>query len=98
MLTITAIIKTPKGIEARVRQSLLAIIDDVKKNEPGTPNYFISQDLNDPCVFTTFERFADKAGMDKHNGSAAVAELYAIVKEVGASVTLVTCEEFAIKA
>ena len=33
----------------------------------------LPEDFEDPCVFTTYERFANLAAMDRHNGSAVVA-------------------------
>jgi len=60
--------------------------------------FFISQDLDDPSVFTTYERFADRAAMDRHNGSAVVAKLFAIAKPLlDGAVTLVTGSEISAK-
>lgn len=97
MITISAILRTPKGTEGDMRKSLLDIIQDVKDNEPETLSYFISEDYEDPCIFTTYERFANKAAMDKHNNSKLVGELYVFVKSVGAEVTLIKAEEIAVK-
>src|ERR1700745_678598 len=72
MLTITAIIRAKKGHEATMRRALLHVADHVRINEPSTVGFFIAQDVADPCVFTTYERFADQAAMDRHNGSDAV--------------------------
>ena len=44
----------------------------MNKNEPDTVGFYISQDINDTSEFTTYERFASKAAMETHNGSAAV--------------------------
>ena len=73
MMTITAIIRAKKGHEATMRRALLHVADHVRINEPSTVGFFVSQDASDPCVFTTYERFADQAAMDRHNGSDAVA-------------------------
>jgi Antibiotic biosynthesis monooxygenase len=67
MLTITAIIRAKKGHEATMRRALLHVADHVRINEPSTVGFFVSQDGADPCVFTTYERFADQAAMDRHN-------------------------------
>jgi len=44
-----------------MRQALLAVADNVRRNEPGSVGFFVSQDPADPCVFTTYERFVDQA-------------------------------------
>jgi quinol monooxygenase YgiN len=87
MHTITAIIRAKKGHEATMRRALLAVADHVRINEP-------TQDATDPCVFTTYERFADQAAMDRHNGSDAVARFFSIAKPIlDGNVTLITATE-----
>ena len=76
MKTITVILRTRPGTEATMRDALLKVADHVRANEPETIGFHISQDATDPCVFTTYERFADQAAMDRHNGSAAVAAFF----------------------
>jgi quinol monooxygenase YgiN len=98
MLTITAVIRAKKGEEAALRSALLEVADNVRANEPDTVGFFISQDLEDPCVFTTYERFADHAAMDRHNGSAVVARFFGIAKPLlDGAVTLVTSSEISAK-
>jgi quinol monooxygenase YgiN len=98
MLTITAVIRAKKGEEAALRRALLEVADNVRANEPDTVGFFISQDLEDPCVFTTYERFANLAAMDRHNGSAAVARFFGIAKPLlDGAVTLVTGSEISAK-
>ena len=98
MLTITAIIRAQKGHEDTMRQGLLEVAENVQKNEPDTLGFFISQDPDDPCVFTTYERFTDRAAMDRHNNSDAVARFFGIAKPIlDGDVTLVTCEEISTK-
>ena len=80
MLTITAVIRAQKGEEDTLRRALLEVADNVRANEPDTVGFFISQDLEDPCVFTTYERFTDRAAMDRHNGSAVVAKFFGVAK------------------
>jgi len=99
MLTITAIIRAKRGHEATMRQALLQVADHVRANEPETIGFFVSQDAADACVFTTYERFADKSAMDRHNGSAAVARFFAIAKPLlDGNVTLITANEIAAKS
>ena len=57
--------------------ALLAIADNVRLLQ--TIGFFVSQDAADPCLFTTYERFADQAAMDHwHNGFETVARFYGI--------------------
>ncbi|HEX9524282.1 MAG TPA: antibiotic biosynthesis monooxygenase [Reyranella sp.] len=98
MLTITAVIRAHKGEEGAMRRALLEVADNVRAIEPDTAGFFISQDLEDPCVFTTYERFTDRAAMDRHNGSAAVAKFFGIAKPLlDGAVTLVTSSEISAK-
>ena len=80
MLTITAIIRAKRGHERTMRQALLEFAEGVRANEPRTLGYFVSQDVADPCRFTTYERFADKEAMDLHNNSDALVRFLAIAK------------------
>ena len=99
MLTITAIIRVKAGQEAVMRRALLDVADHVRRNEPETIGFFVSQDSSDACVFATYERFADQAAMDRHNGSAAVARFFAIAQPIlDGPVTLLTCSELSAKA
>jgi quinol monooxygenase YgiN len=63
-----------------VRDALLSVIKTVRETEQQTVGYFFTQSADDPCVYTTFERFADRVAMDKHNASEAVARF---VRDVG---------------
>jgi quinol monooxygenase YgiN len=93
MKTIAAIVRARQGSEAAMRDGLLAVAANVRANEPDTLGCFIAQDEGDPCVFTTCERFRDRAAMDRHNGSAAVAAFFAVAKpSLEGPVTLVTCD------
>jgi quinol monooxygenase YgiN len=94
MLTITAIIRAKKGHEATMRQALLEVGDYVRANEPDTIGFFVTQDSSDPCRLTTYERFTDKAALDRHNNSAAVARFFEIAKPIlDGEVILVTSAE-----
>jgi quinol monooxygenase YgiN len=98
VLTITAVIRARKGHERALRDALLDVAANVRANEPATVGFFISQDLADPSVFTTYERFADQAAMDLHNGSEVVATFFAIAKPLlDGPVTLVTASELSAK-
>jgi quinol monooxygenase YgiN len=80
MITITAVIRVKPGHEAAMRAALLDVAAFVAANEPGTVGYFISQPPDRPELFTTYERFADRAAMDRHNDSPAVARFIAAAK------------------
>jgi quinol monooxygenase YgiN len=50
-------------------------------------------------VFTTYERYLDRAAMDRHNNSEAVARFFGIAKPmIDGEVTLVTGTELSVKS
>jgi quinol monooxygenase YgiN len=99
MLTITAVIRAKNGHDRAMREALLEVAAHAHASEPDTVGFFVSQDVADPCVFTTYERFASRAAMDLHNNSAVVARFFGIAKPIlDGDVTLVTCAELAAKA
>jgi quinol monooxygenase YgiN len=99
MLTITAIIRARKGHEETMKQALLEVAENVRLNEPDTIGFHISQDLGNPGVFTTYERFTDQAAMDRHNGSPTVSRFFSIAKPIlDGDVILVTSTEISAKA
>ncbi|WP_426434856.1 putative quinol monooxygenase [Bradyrhizobium genosp. P] len=99
MLTITAIIRAKKGCEAAMRQALLEVAENVRGNEPTTMGYYISQDISDPSVFTTYERFVDQAAMNRHNNSETVARFFGIAKAIlDGDVIVVTSTEISTKS
>lgn len=94
MQSISAIIRVKPGQETVMRDALLAVAEHVRSEEPETLGFFVSQGNEDPCLFTTYERFAGKAAMDRHNGSKAVADFFAIAGPIlDGSVTLVIAGE-----
>jgi quinol monooxygenase YgiN len=98
MITITAIIRVRKGHEQIMSKALLDVADHVRKNETGTVGFFVSQDNEDPCVFTTYERFVDSATMDTHNNSETVARFFGVAKPIlDGDVILKTCTEISAK-
>ena len=55
---------------------------------------FVSQDTDDPAVFTTFERFRDQEAMDLHNQSQAVADFVAATRDsLDGPIVLHSCRE-----
>src|SRR5882672_9653505 len=82
MICITAVIRTRAGEEETMKRALLDVARHVQEAEPHTRAFFVSQDTGDGRIFTTYERFTDKAAMDRHNGSAAVARFFATAKPI----------------
>ena len=98
MLTITAVIRAKRGHEDTMRRALLEVAENVRSNEPSTIGFFVSQDEEDPSVFTTYERFLDQAAMDTHNNSQVVARFFGIAKPIlDGDVVLVTGTEISAK-
>jgi quinol monooxygenase YgiN len=67
MQTLTAILRAKPGHEETVKAALLKVGAYVRAHEPDTLGFFVAQDPDDPCKFTTYERFTDRAAMDRHN-------------------------------
>lgn len=94
MHTLTAIIRAQKGSEALVHAELLKVGLYVKEYEPKTIGYFVAQDLEDPCVFSTYERFTDKAAMEQHNDGAGAQGFFAAANNfLDGEVIVVTAKE-----
>jgi quinol monooxygenase YgiN len=77
MITITAIIRVRPDAAEAMQAALAEVADHVRAEEPTTRAFYVSRDLAEPHVFTTYERFVDRAAMDLHNGSTAVARFFA---------------------
>lgn len=98
MLTITAIIRTKVEHADEMRRALLDVATHVRANEPDTVGFFIAEDAAQPGTFTTYERFTDRAAMDRHNGSDVVATFFGIAAPLlDGEVTLLTCNEVSAK-
>jgi len=81
MVTITAIIEAKPGQAAAIRAALLEVASYVASQEPQTTGYFVCQSSERPELFTTYERFADRAAMQRHNDSPAVQRFIAAAKD-----------------
>jgi quinol monooxygenase YgiN len=98
MISISAILRVKPGHETTMRDALLEMIESVKREEPGTISYFVSQSIDEPQVFTTYERFVDRAAMERHNNSAAVAKVMRVAEPILADkVVLYKSNELAMK-
>ncbi|MDS9468482.1 antibiotic biosynthesis monooxygenase [Paracoccus sp. MBLB3053] len=98
MYTISAVIRVRSGYEDTLSHALAEVARHVAANEPDTLGFFISRDVSDPCVMTTYERFRDKDAMDRHNNSDACARFFEVVKPIlDGDVVLVTANEISAK-
>lgn len=96
MVTITAVIRVRLDDGEAMAAALLDVAAFVEANEPGTLAFHVSRSTDDPCVFTTFERFTDRAAMEAHNGSPAVARFFEIAPPMlDGPVILHACAEIA---
>ncbi len=94
MQTLTAILRARKGEEAKVRAELLKVGVYARDHEPGTIAFHVAQDPDDPCLFTTYEQFTDKAAMERHNDGAGSQGFFAAAGALlEGDVTVVTAEE-----
>ena len=99
MITITAVIRARAGREAALRDTLADVARRAEREELGTLGSSISWGIEDRAVFTTYERFADEAANDAHNGSDAVARFFAQAGElIEGDAILHTCAELSATA
>lgn len=97
MVTITAVIRVREAEAEAMAAALLDVAGYVEAKEPDTLAFHICRSMDDPCVFATFERFADHAAMEAHNGSPAVARFFALASPMlDGPVILHTCAELAV--
>jgi quinol monooxygenase YgiN len=96
MITITAIIRVRPDAADAIQSALQAHAENVRTKEPTTLGFYVCRDLEAPHVFTTYERFVDRAAMELHNASESTARFFAKVKPVlDGPVILHSCEEVA---
>ena len=94
MHTLTAIIRAQKGQEDTVRVELLKVGVFARDHEPDTIGFHVAQDPDDACVFTTYERFTDKAAMERHNNGAGSQGFFAVAGDLlDGDVAVVTAKE-----
>lgn len=80
MISLSAIVPAKPGSEAALKAALMDMAAYVRDNEPGTVDYYVSQGIERPQIFTTYERFTDQAALEAHNGSDAMAKFFEIVQ------------------
>lgn len=94
MHTLTAIIRARKGSEETVLAELLKVGVFARDHEPDTIGFFVAQDPDDPCRFTTYERFTDKDAMERHNNGDGSQSFFAAAGDLlEGDVTVVTARE-----
>ena len=64
-LTVVAKIKAKAGMEAKVREELLALVAPTRK-ESGCLNYDLHQSLDDKSAFVFYENWQSKKDLDDH--------------------------------
>jgi quinol monooxygenase YgiN len=77
MFTLTAVLRAKPGHQDAVNAALLRVGEYVRAQEPETASFYVTQSADDPCVFVTHERFADRAAMDRHNAGAGSKGFFA---------------------
>ncbi|MCF7700909.1 putative quinol monooxygenase [Loktanella sp. M215] len=94
MHSLTAIIRARKADVATVRAALLNVGAYARDHEQGTVAFHVAQDPEDPCLFTTYERFTDKAAMQRHNDGPGSQGFFAAAGALlDGQVTVVMAEE-----
>jgi quinol monooxygenase YgiN len=82
MITITAVIRVKRGMESVMRDALLRVVEHVRYYEPDTVDFFVAAGLEESNVFATYERFANREAMEKHNASDVVKEVHRIAAPI----------------
>lgn len=99
MITITAIIKAKPGQAAALQAALLKVAAYVDANEAETVSFYLSRDLEDDHIFTTYERFTSLEARDRHNNSPATLGFFDVADQlIEQPVILHSCEEFSARA
>ncbi len=94
METLTAIIRAKPGHEDTVAAELSKVGEFATAHEPDTIGFFVAQDPDDPCRFTTYERFTDAAARDLHNNGEGSKGFFAAAGHLlDGEVTIVTATE-----
>lgn len=94
METLTAIIRAKPGHEDKVAAELAKVGEFAAKHEPDTIGFFVAQDPDNPCQFTTYERFTDSAARDRHNNGAGSQGFFSAAGHLlDGEVTIVTATE-----
>lgn len=79
MVTVTAKIKVKPGSEAAFEQASREMVAYVKAEEPDTHTYLFHRAAKDPTTFLFFERYVDRAALDKHGQSPQMAKMFGAI-------------------
>jgi quinol monooxygenase YgiN len=94
MIALTAIIHCKPDGAAAVEAALREVMVHALANEPGTLSYYVSRDVTDKAVLCTYERYADRSAMERHNNSEAVQRFFTIAQPLlAATPTIIVGEE-----
>ncbi len=94
MHCLTAIIRVQAGHESTVRDALVKVGEFARLHEPDTIGYHVTQDPDNRQVLATFERFTDRAAMERHNEGAGSKAFFATAGGLlDGPVTVMTGEE-----
>ena len=80
MLGVTRILRAKKGCEDALRQAVTELANHVRASEPRTAAFFVTQDEEDPRIFTIYARFVDRADLAAYDDSWAKAAFAGIAK------------------
>lgn len=97
MICITAIIKAKPGHEAAVHAALVASGAEGAAHESGTLGYHVGRDPANPALFSTYERFVDRAAMDAHNATTGKRFFDAVGDLLDGPVVFAVTEEIWVK-
>ena len=94
MFTLMAILRAKPGYENKVKAALQTVGNYVRAHEPGTTSFFVTQSADNSCLFVTYERFVDRAAMERHNNGEGSQCFFAEAGEfLDGPATLVTGPE-----
>lgn len=94
MVALTAIIRCKPEGAAAVEAALREVMVYARANERGTLSYYVSRDVTDKAVLCTYERYADRSALERHNSSEAVKQFFTIAQPLlAATPTIIIGEE-----
>lgn len=99
VVTLSAVVRAREGKEALVEAALAEVVRWVEAQEPQTLAYYVGRESDDPLVFTTFERYANKGALELHNASSALDRFSkAVADSLAGPVEIRICREIAVAA
>jgi quinol monooxygenase YgiN len=80
-ITVIAMLKAREGLEERVNQELLKMVEETHK-ENGCLQYDLHRSVEDPSVFVFYETWENRGCLDKHFETAHFLRLSGMVEEL----------------